>query len=243
MLIHEAFGYDRFGLRHISKEEKEARRKFILSFDFFSKEQDAHKSLESYQDGNKSLQALVAERYHDEENQLKKKYQDFFKFPLSRQFREYQQKKQQKDEDYQEQKKWLDFYDTCDQDASRISLHMVQNAGIGTLLASVGTLFVCSKLPLTPIVASLYYLGAVSQFYAMYHGWTTLKDIMKAKGRVKMVLEDWHKSDPLARCERSFLNDELQLLDKGKSTQIRQDKKRRLVAQYRLEHPKSNCRS
>ena len=58
-----------------------------------------------------------------------------------------------------------------------------------------------------------------------------------------MVLEDWHKSDPLARCERSFLNDKLQLLDKGKPTQIRQDKKRRLVAQYRLEHPKSNCRS
>ena len=244
MLVHEALGYNRFGLRCISKEEIEARRKFILSVDFSEKALDTHKPLASYQDGKKSLRTLVVDRYQDEENQLKKKYQDFFKFPQSHQFQEYQQKKQQQEKDYLAQKRWLDLYDSYDKDASRISLHMAQNAGLGTLLTSVGTISISSNSPLAPAMASLCYLGALCQFHGVYQNHTALKDTPKFKERVRMVLEDWYEPDPFARYDRAYLNDNLQRLDKEKPTQSRQDKKRKLVIQYRLNHPKvkSNCR-
>ena len=49
MLPQEALGYDRFGLRCISKEEMDARIKFVLSADFSLAKHDTHKPLESYQ--------------------------------------------------------------------------------------------------------------------------------------------------------------------------------------------------
>ena len=245
MLIYEALGYNRFGLRCVTEEEMEARRKFVLSINFSPTEDNHHKPLESYQDGKKSLRTLVLDRYQDESNRLKKKYQDFFKFPQSREFQSYQQQKQKIEEDYQKQKKWVDLYYSYDKNLSRASLSMTQAAGTGALLTSIGTLAICSNSSLAPATASLCYLGALYQFYGAYRNYAALKkDAPKAKERIKMVLEDWHKPDPLARYDRSCLNDKLQLLDKKKPTQIRQSKKRELVAQYRLKHPKekSNCR-
>ena len=243
MLVHEALGYNRFGLRYVTREELDARCKRVFSFDFSSKEHNRHKPLESYQDGKKSLRMLVVDRYQDEADQLKKEYQDFFKFPQSPEFQEYQRKKQHQEKDYHAQKKWVEIYYSYDKEILSGTIQMLQSIGIGSLLASVGTIAITSHSPFAPAMAALCYLGAMYSFHTGHLEHAALKDIPKSKERAKMILEDWYKPDPLARYDRSLLNDNLQLLNKKKTTQIRQNKKRELVAQYRLNHPKdqSNC--
>lgn len=238
MLLMEALGYNRFGCRCISREEMEAKKKFVLSSDPLSEVRNFHKPLESYQDGKKSLDELVEARHQDEVERLTKKYQDFFKFPESHELRAYRQQKEEMDKDYENQKVWLGFYHSDNQRATRALLNKSTLMFIGSVFLVAGTMNACTKSPLAPFVASLFYAGAVFNFYGAYVWHPSLKSITKDKERIKMVLEDWHKDDRFARYDRVLLNDKLKALDKKRPTQIRRDKKRTLVAQYRSKHPK-----
>ncbi len=239
MLPHEALGYNRFGLRYVSKEEIEARRRFVLSYvpeKPDEEQQPFHKPLKSYQDGEKSFSDLIKERHKDEMGRLKERYQDFLKFPQSGQFQKYQIEKGRLEDDYVHQEYWLRQIEP-----TKRKQNVIFPLTTGILLSSAAIINSCSKSTASSFASSLFCLAALASFYQAYKA-NESNEAKKTKDernkRIQMLLEDWHEKDRFARYDRALLNNNLDHLNKKKPTQERRDQKRNLVAQYRLDHPK-----
>ena len=200
--------YNAYGLRNVSAREMQARRRFVLSHDFSTSE-EFHKPLNSYQNKEQTLSVpeLVQARYNDEVRRLRERYQPFLCFPESPEYRSFVRQQQEMKKDYQDQKRWVGFYQG---DNSRV-LHLAQLAALrlttGTLLFGAGTLSAISKSPLTPITTSLFYIGALANFYATYRNVRDVLKIPQDKKYVQMVLEDWHKPNRFERYNRALFND------------------------------------
>ena len=229
------------GLRVVSKEEMDARRKFVFEYDFTKRPE--HKPLSAYEDnGKRTLPEAVLARHEDEVGQLDKQYKDFFRFPDSPQFRSYQQRKQEKEEDYKRQKIWVDMYQRNIYAAKVEKKTWKGQIACGSLFMAGGLLHATSSTPVSYISFSFLCLAGVLSLYAAHMRGQDLKELPKRNARIRMVLEDWHKEDRFARYDRVALNEELDRLNKEKPTQYRQGKKRALVAKYRSEHPRRSQR-
>lgn len=233
--------YNRYGLRYVSSTELAARKQFVLSHDFSEGKWKFHKPLNSYQNKKQtlSLSELVKARHEDEMKHLDKKYQDFFYFSESREYKSYLYQKREMEKDYENQKKWLLLYKTNNANSALAKRLSVLQATTGALFLGVGTMSALSNSPFAPTAASLFYIGSCVQFFTAYKNLQALKKENHNKEHIRLILEDWYEQDPFARYDRAILNDSLNKLSKTKPSATRRDRKYRLVQLYRAKHPKT----
>jgi len=228
------------GLRVVSKEEMDARTKFVLGYDFTKTPE--HKPLSDYEDGKRTFPEVVLARHEGEMKQLDEEYKDFFRFPDSPEFHSYERQKKEKEEDYRQQKTWVDMYQRNIYAAKVEKKTWKGQIACGSLFMAGGLLHATSSNPVSYISFSFLCLAGVLSLYAAHMRGQDLRELPKRNARIKMLLEDWHKEDRFARYDRVALNEELDRLNKEKPTQYRQGKKRALVAKYRDEHPRRSQR-
>jgi len=246
MLIQEALGYTRHGLRVVSKEEHDARMKFVFSQDLFKPgEAPKPKPLDSYQDetGNRPLAALVWDRYQDEVNRLDDTYRSLFRWPQCPEMKRYTQKKEELDEDYQRQRSWVSMYRENKHDIYRASQRAAQYATVSVVMAMAGTLMLLSGKPTVQIASAFMYMSSALQLFGVRNNRQCQKDLAESNKGIRIVLEDWHEKDAMARYDRLKLNKQLACLNKEKPTQDRRAQKRNLVADYRQKHPRIHPRT
>ena len=181
---------------------------------------------------------MVRARHEDEMQRLKEEYQDFFKFPESRFYKSYLRRQKEMERDYKNQEKWVHLYQEGDSEPVRnvflTKLQMLNSA----LLFGAGTLAAVSRSPLTHVTTTLFYVGAMANFYVAYQNYQQFQTVPQSKEQIRMILEDWYEPDPFARYDRAILNNKLQQLDKTSPSQKRRAAKYELVHQYRAKHPK-----
>ena len=245
MLIHEALGYTRHGLRVVSKEEADARAQFVLSRNVFKPgEAPKPKPLNSYQnkEGTRTLADLVWERHRDDQDRLDDEYRSLFRWPQCPEMRSYARRKEQKEEDYQSQREWVSMYRQNERDILHTSTNIFQHKTLAALTGIGGTLMVISGQPVMLVAGSLLYLAAVIQAFAAKSNHQATKDLTEMNREIRVVLEDWYEDDRFARHDRMKLNRQLQYLDKERPTKDRRFQKRSLVAEYRAKHPRKQNR-
>lgn len=171
MQPQEALGYNRHGLRCISQEETEALRRLILSHTF-GKTDTKDKSLKNHQEIAKEIE------------QLDKTYQDFFQFPDSDTFLNYQKQRKELIKEYHEKKYQADIK----------ILHR------DLLLSITGTYFLLmptlsfSKMP---VIASLCCVAATLYFYRTTRRIRKLFQPVAISSRNKYKLTDPDLREPI----------------------------------------------
>ena len=232
MLVHEALGYNRFGLRYVSAGEMRARREFILK-QTFPPQPPQHKPLSAFADKGKSLPEMVTDRHDFEMKQLEEEYHVFFKWPQSPEFQQYLNLKQKKEEDYKRQQEWVDLYQSGKRDIY-VSLLKTPSLIAASLMWVAGAMTATQGNP-----ATVLFWGAGLAMATQYRNYKKLAaTAQEAAQTARIVLEDWYEPDPFARYDRRKLNIALKQLARTKPSAVRQQKKRELVAEFRSNHPR-----
>ena len=231
----------RHGFRIVSKEEADARKKFVFSRDIFKPgKAPKPKPLSSYQnkEGTRTLADLVWARHQEEINRLDNEYRSLFRWPQCPEMQRYAQNKESLEKDYQSQQHWVTMYRNNERDIYQASVRAAQHSTVSAVMAAAGTLMVLSGKPSLQIASGFLYFGSVLQAFCIGNNRRLQKDLAESNREIRIILEDWHEPDPLARYDRSKLNRQLTCLNKEKPTEERRFKKRNLVAEYRKKHPR-----
>lgn len=197
MLVQEAVGYNRFGLRCVSAEEEKANRDFVLSRRIpMPGEPDLnpfHKPFATYDDGKKSLAEIVEDRHLDEMNRLKEEYQVFFKWPENRHVWEYQQRKKDLEDDYKMQQSFVVTYKSTEDRIRQAKARMSENnLRLGCALMLGSGLLISRHFAWALVVYAL----AVAGIGAITVNETRLiRRLKKSNEHTKKTLVKWHDQD------------------------------------------------